>query len=286
MKTIKDALLAFDKSLSPLYDPSEATSIKYVAIEDVTGLSKTRIHAFPEKVLSDEQSQRLSHILLKLNIGEPIQYVLGHTEFYGLPFNVTPAVLIPRPETEELVEWVLATVKRNDGRQNILDIGTGSGCIPISLKKHLPTATVTAIDISANALVIAKQNAVLNEVEVNFMEVDILNNILTKSIQQHFTIIISNPPYVTNREKAQMHINVLDNEPHLALFVSDSDPLLFYHAIADFAQLYLEPNGHLFFEINENFGEQTVELLKNKHFNNIELRQDIYGKNRMIRAMR
>jgi release factor glutamine methyltransferase len=284
MKTVKDALLAFDEGLTSLYDPAEANSIKYIAMEVVTGLSKTQIRAFPEKGLSDEQSQMLTQIVLKLKTGGPIQYVLGHTEFYGLPFKVTPAVLIPRPETEELVEWVIMTAKDFKSQQNILDIGTGSGCIPITLKKHLPIANLLAVDISTKALTIAKQNAELNNVEVNFMEVDILSEDQTPLSKQRFTIITSNPPYVTNQEKTQMHTNVLNHEPHLALFVADDEPLIFYNAIADFARLHLELNGYIFFEINENFAEQTIELLKLKAFKNITLRKDIRGKDRMIRA--
>ena len=298
MKTIGDVFIAYKKALHDLYGTNEAEAITLIAIAEVCGFSNARIKAFPELELTSEQSEKLNELLDQLKTGKPIQYILGKTEFYGLPFNVNPSVLIPRPETEELVEWVISSVGSEElavgsrrlavgGGQlavdRVLDIGTGSGCIAISLKKHLPNAKVSAIDVSAKALKTAKENAELNEVEIDFIEADILDY---KFEIEHpkFEIIISNPPYVTLHDKTKMHINVTDFEPHTALFVPENDPLVFYKAIADFAIQNLQPNGLLFFEINESYGEQIVELLNDKGFKNIELRKDMSGRDRMIRA--
>ncbi len=287
MKTVADALLIFDDALKNVYDQDELNAIKYLVLSDICNLSKTQLRAFTDKELNSGQWQKLAEVVTELQTGKPVQYILGHTEFYGLPFKVNPSVLIPRPETEELVEWILESQKSKVKNQNdlrILDIGTGSGCIPISLKKNLPQAHITGLDISTEALKTARQNAELNDVDVDFVEADILNPKNTAMLNMRYSIIISNPPYVTEHERLQMHSNVLDYEPHTALFVPDNDPLLFYNAIADFALSHLEPNGLLFFEINENLGKQTIDLLNHKLFKNIELRQDMRGNDRMIKA--
>ena len=284
MKTIKDVFAIFKQSLVRLYGTNEIEAITLMVINEITNLSKAQIKAFPEKEIATADNGKLNNILQRLQTGEPIQYILGHTEFYGLPFNVNPSVLIPRPETEELVEWVLNTVGTSQlTTSNILDIGTGSGCIAISLKKNLPRATVSAIDISTKALEKAKQNADLNNVKIDFIHADILN-IKSEIEIPKSDIIVSNPPYVTQHDKTQMHTNVTDFEPHTALFVPEDDPLLFYNAIADYALNNLSTTGLLFFEINENLGKQTVELLNSKHFKNIELRKDMSGRDRMIRT--
>src|SRR5471030_111191 len=246
-----------------------------MAVGDVSGFSNAKIKAFPELEISQQQEKKLKDILAKLKTGEPIQYVLGKTEFYGLPFNVNPSVLIPRPETEELVEWVLSSVgSRQWAVGSGLDIGTGSGCIAITLKKHLPGAKVSAIDISPKALATARENARLNNVEIEFIEADILNlntpltthysplttrySLLTTHYSliisnppyvtsTHYSLIISNPPYVTLHDKTKMHTNVTDFEPHAALFVPENDPLIYYKAIVDFAVKSLASNGLLFF---------------------------------------
>jgi release factor glutamine methyltransferase len=220
-------------------------------------------------------------ILKELKTGKPVQYVLGETLFYGLSFKVNPAVLIPRPETEELVEWVLESVAAEamSGLQ-ILDVGTGSGCIAVVLKKHMDTAGVFALDVSKDSLSMASDNAVINEVVINFIEADIREY----SGRETFDVIVSNPPYITTNEKREMHENVLAHEPHLALFVSNEDPLVFYKAIADFALLNLKPDGLLFFEINEHLGKETVQILNDKSFIDIELRRDMQGKDRMIKC--
>jgi len=284
--TILSIFYTFKKELSKLYDTNQAEALTILAINDVTNLSKAQIKAFPEKEITIEQSTKLGHILDCLKTGEPIQYILGHTEFYGLPFKVDPSVLIPRPETEELVEWILNYVNSSQlANMNILDVGTGSGCIAISLKKNLPDASISAIDISIKALYIANQNADLNNVKINFIEADILN-LKSQISNLKSDIIVSNPPYVTQQDKTQMHTNVTDFEPHTALFVPEDDPLLFYNAIADYALDNLTHNGLLFFEINESLGKETVELLESKGFKNNELRKDMSGRDRMIKTNR
>ena len=285
METIGGIFNIFKKGLAEVYDNNEIETLTLMVINEITGLSKAHIKAFPESDIAPIQAEKFSNILHRLQTGEPIQYILGHTEFYGLPFKVDPSVLIPRPETEELVEWVLTSVGNSRlATGTILDIGTGSGCIAISLKANLPGAQISAIDISTKALESAKQNADLNNVKVNFIEADILNKSEIEIPKSD--IIVSNPPYVTQHDKTQMHTNVTDFEPHTALFVPENDPLLFYNAIADYALNNLTQNGLLFFEINENLGKKTVELLNDKGFKNIELRRDMSGRDRMIKGTR
>lgn len=295
MKTIKDAFAAYKSGLHKLYEANETEAITLMVLTEICNQSKAKIKAFPEQELSKQQTEKAANILSQLQTGKPIQYILGKTEFYGLTFNVNPSVLIPRPETEELVEWALATVGSGQfavgSRQwavcSILDIGTGSGCIAISLKKNLPGFNVTAIDISKEALETARSNADLNRLDIEFIEADILNLPTHHSpLSTHHSLMISNPPYVTLHDKTQMHTNVTDFEPHTALFVPEDNPLIFYKAITDYAVNHLIPNGLLFFEINESLGNETIELLKGKGFKNIELRKDMSGRDRMIKANR
>jgi release factor glutamine methyltransferase len=292
MITIKDVFEDY-KQLKKVYDANEIEAITLLTISEITQLSKASIKAFPERELTIEHTEKLKKVLTQLQTGQPIQYILGVTEFYGLPFKVNPSVLIPRPETEELVEWILSSVAESQKQKaegikhytgSILDIGTGSGCIVISLKKNLPTTQASAIDISESALQTAKENALLNDVEVNFIHADILN-IKSEIKIPKSEIIISNPPYVTLTDKKQMHTNVTDFEPHSALFVPEHDPLIFYRAIAHFAKANLQPGGLLFFEINESYGEETLELLQLTGFINTELRKDMSGRDRMIKAV-
>jgi release factor glutamine methyltransferase len=293
MKTVNDVFAHFKKSLTAVYEQKELEAITLLTVNEISGLSKAKIKAFLELELPLQQIEKLKEALTRLETGEPIQYVLGKTEFFGLPFYVNPSVLIPRPETEELVEWVISSVagsqlgivsgEKSTGR--ILDIGTGSGCIAITLKKKLPAFSVSAIDISKAALQTAKSNAELNNVNVEFIEADILDKSSRSRIsnlKSQISVIISNPPYVTLHDKTKMHLNVTDFEPHNALFVPENDPLLFYKAIADFALENLIPNGLLFFEINESYGDEIVKLLADKGFNNIELRKDMSGRDRMV----
>ena len=289
MMTVKDVFDDYKRALNNLYEANELETITLMAVGEVSGFSNAKIKAFPELELSQQQEEKLKDILSRLKTGEPIQYIWGKTEFYGLPFHVNPSVLIPRPETEELVEWVLASVGSAQlAVGSVLDIGTGSGCIAISLKKHLPSAKVSAVDISAGALQTAKENAELNTVKINFICADILklksDPDSYRDENSKFEIIISNPPYVTLHDKTKMHTNVTDFEPHTALFVPENDPLIFYKAIADFAAKNLAPKGLLFFEINESYGKEIVELLNCKRFENIEIRKDMNGRDRMVKG--
>jgi release factor glutamine methyltransferase len=281
VKTINDVFLSFRHELNNLYNNKETEALTLWVVSEIMELSKATIKAFPEKELTVLQQELSSSILMELKTGKPLQYILGYTEFYGLRFVVNPATLIPRPETEELVEWILSSVDPKK-KLSILDIGTGSGCIPISLKKNLPNAHVSGIDISPEALQTAKINAELNEVEIDLIEADILRDL--QPITHHLQLIVSNPPYVTPVDKAKMHLNVVGFEPHTALFVPQEDPLLFYKAIADFAIANLTPGGLLFLEINESYGEETIALLNSKGLKNIELRKDMSGRDRMIKA--
>jgi release factor glutamine methyltransferase len=237
----------------------------------------------PDLELTDSDILVWNTIFEQLKLEIPIQYLLGKTGFYGLDFELNSSVLIPRPETEELVEWILESQKSKTKNQKlrILDIGTGSGCIAISLAKNIASAKVFALDVSEKALATAEKNAGNNKVEVTFITQNILQ---TDDLKQQFDVIVSNPPYVRNLEKQEIKKNVLDNEPHLALFVEDNDALVFYSKIAKLALKNLTVNGELFFEINQYLGEETVDLLAEMGFKNIELRKDIYGNDRMIKA--
>jgi release factor glutamine methyltransferase len=271
----------FTRELSGLYDHEEAVAVFAVVARQVSRFDRGKLSLKSSESVPEPDLVLYNGILNELKTGKPVQYVLGETLFYGLSFKVNPAVLIPRPETEELVEWVLESVAAEamSGLQ-ILDVGTGSGCIAVVLKKHLDTAGVFALDVSKDSLSMASDNAVINEVVINFIEADIREY----SGRETFDVIVSNPPYITTNEKREMHENVLAHEPHLALFVSNEDPLVFYKAIADFALLNLKPDGFLFFEINEHLGKETVQMLKDKSFINIELRRDMQGKDRMIKC--
>lgn len=282
--TLKKLKQHFLTSLDSIYPKEEIESFYFLLIEHLLKLKRIDIALEPHKELTAIEERFLLYGLEKLQQEIPIQYVTGKTEFFGLPFNVDESVLIPRPETEELVEWILKEIK--DKRQKtkdltVIDIGTGSGCIAIALAKNLPHSKVVGLDVSQEALNIAKQNATLNKIDVQFIRQDILDS---TTLSQKFDVIVSNPPYVRILEKQEIKKNVLDNEPHLALFVDDNNPLLFYDKITDFAKENLKPNGLLFFEINQYLGNETIALLKNKGFKNIELRKDIFENDRMICA--
>ncbi|MGQ3678194.1 peptide chain release factor N(5)-glutamine methyltransferase [Tenacibaculum discolor] len=271
----------FSEQLKSVYPQTEIDTFFFFLIEEYLELKRIDLTLRPDFEISSYKRILLDEALVRLKEEEPIQYILTKTEFYGLPFKVNQNTLIPRPETEELVEWIINEVDKNQESLSILDIGTGTGCIPISLKKHLPKTTVSTIDVSEEALKIAEQNAVLNKVEVSFMHQDILK---TEELSGEFDIIVSNPPYVRELEKVEIKNNVLKNEPHLALFVEDNNPLIFYKKIADLAKNSLTKTGLLFFEINQYLGLETVEMLKNKGFTQIELRKDLFGNDRMIKA--
>ena len=278
---IKEYKGDFIKALLPFYDEMEAESFFYLLLENKHQLRRIDLALDVDSVFSESEILNWNAILEKLKIQIPIQYIIGTTHFYGLEFFVDENVLIPRPETEELVDWIVKLNSKLSKKKNlkILDIGTGSGCIAVSLAKNIPNSEVFAIDVSEKVLAIAKKNAILNKVPVTFLHKNILE---TKDLSQKFDIIVSNPPYVRNLEKAEIKPNVLDNEPHLALFVPDNDPLIFYKKIAELAAANLNPNGQLFFEINQYLGKETQELLEYIGLKNIELRKDIYGNDRMI----
>lgn len=269
--------------LMSLYGSEEAKWLFSLAAEQVLNLSRNKLMMLKDQEISFINLQKLLSILNDLQIGKPIQHILEEAHFYGLVFKVNENVLIPRPETEELVEWIISVCssQTNVDDFKILDIGTGSGCIPVTLKKYLPNARIFTLDVSPEAIMVAKQNALQVGVEIDF----ITANILTFQYEEKFDVIVSNPPYIRDLEKGEMHDNVLLHEPHLALFVRDENPLIFYRAIADFAKTNLKPKGQLYFEINEYLGEETIEILKDKGFVNTELRKDMQGKDRMLRAM-
>jgi len=267
--------------LAGLYAESETEGLTRLILEAVCGWNFTTQQIKKTEVIGFAESLKIKAIVHRLRQFEPIQYILGETHFFGLPLKVTPAVLIPRPETEELVDLIL---KENAGNNcRVLDIGTGSGCIALALKSRLKNAVISGVDISATALEIARSNSEMNGLEVGFFNADILNWQLYE--WPLFDVIVSNPPYVTESEKKLMHKNVLDFEPSGALFVNDSDPLLFYRHIAQFALEKLNVNGMLYFEINENFGPETEKLLVGLGFESIEVVADIQGKNRFVRAI-
>jgi release factor glutamine methyltransferase len=278
---IKDYKINFINSLLPFYDEMEAESFFYLILENRYQLRRIDLALDAEKEFSDVEISNWNVILEKLKTQIPIQYILGTTHFYGSEFVVDENVLIPRPETEELVDWIVKLNTKLSKKKDlkILDIGTGSGCIAISLAKNILNSAVFAVDVSEKALAVADKNATLNKVIVTFLHKNILE---TNHLDQKFDIIVSNPPYVRNLEKAEIKPNVLENEPHLALFVPDNDPLIFYKKIAELAAANLNPNGQLFFEINQYLGKETQDLLESLGLKNIELRKDIYGNDRMI----
>lgn len=295
MMTFAEAEITFINQLKSVYDGAEAKEIAFHILHYLTGVSKSRFLLNKQQQISEEHEKSMLDIVEQLKSGKPLQYIIGETEFYGLTFKVGPSVLIPRPETEELVDWILNEVRslRSDAGNSdlrpqtsnftILDIGTGSGCIAISLKNHLSEAEVYALDKFEDALGIAKANAVLNKTEINFIQADVLLE-ATFIPDVPYSIIVSNPPYITLGEKKEMHRNVLDHEPHSALFVANESPLIFYDRIADFASKYLVDYGFLFFEINESFGKEIVELLQKNGFYDIDLKKDLQGKHRMVKA--
>lgn len=283
--TLKEFKIFFSNELADVYPKTEVDTFFFLLIEEKLNLQRVDTVLQPDFIIVDDQLLELKNITKRLQKEEPIQYILGSTEFFGLPFQVNEHTLIPRPETEELVEWILDEVKQlqilTNHKLKILDIGTGTGCIPISLAKNLKKIEVSAIDVSKKALKIAQQNALLNNVEIHFLEVDILK---VNQLPQQYDIIVSNPPYVRELEKVEIKNNVLQNEPHLALFVDDKNPLIFYNKITDLAKKHLSPNGLLFFEINQYLGNETLEIIRQKGFQNTTLKKDLFNNDRMIKA--
>lgn len=277
---IKQYKSEFISQLSSIYGEGEAESFFFLILEEKHQLKRIDMALQIDLEFSELEIQTWNAILTQLKLEIPIQYILGTTSFYGFTFEVNKNVLIPRPETEELVEWIVNDyLPSNNIKFKILDIGTGSGCIAISLAKNISNAHIFALDVSEKALATAKKNAVLNGVNVTFLRKNILE---TTDLEQQFDVIVSNPPYVRNLEKEEIKKNVLNNEPHLALFVADDDALVFYRKIAQLALKNLSKSGLLYFEINQYLGKETVELLENLGYKDIELKKDIYGNDRMI----
>ena len=278
MKKVSDILPYFLNELSDLYPENELKSIMYISINFHLELTKSGTILQFDKMLKNDEISVLINVVDRLKNMEPIQYILSETEFYGLSFYTQKEILIPRPETEELVNWI---IKDNKGsNKKYLDIGTGSGCIIISLAKNLKGA-FDAIDVSEETIRISDKNIVNNQVNVNLKQTDILHS----ELEGEWDVIVSNPPYVLNSEKELMNKNILNWEPNLALFVEDDNPLLFYKEIAKKSANVLRKNGFLYFEINERFGKETINLLEEIGFVNIELKKDINGKDRMVKAM-
>jgi release factor glutamine methyltransferase len=298
--TLKNFRTYFTDTLQEIYLKTEIDTFFFLLIEEKLNLRRVDTVMQPDFLIADANLSELKIILKRLQKEEPIQYILGNTEFYGLPFKVNKNTLIPRPETEELVEWIIrevtelqsnkvaklvmdATSTMNEEKSiSIIDIGTGTGCIPISLAKNLNNVKISAIDVSSEALIVAQQNATLNNVDISFLEMDILE---TKELPQQYDLIVSNPPYVRELEKVEINNNVLENEPHIALFVGDDNPLIFYSKIADLAKIHLKKEGLLFFEINQYLGKETVAMLKHKGFNSIKLKKDLFGNDRMVKVI-
>lgn len=269
------------RTLEPLYGNGEARAITDYVLDVCFGLSKADILCRAVEEMTAEKTAELNKIFGRLTEGEPVQYVLGRAEFSGRWFNVRPGVLIPRPETEELCAWITADSKAS-GSPKVLDIGTGSGCIAITLQLDMPESKVTAWDISADALDVARENAQRLGANVNFVKQDALN----AKPEGEWDVIVSNPPYICEKEKKDMAVNVLEHEPHKALFVPDADPLLFYRAITRLAVQTLNKGGRLYFEINPIYADDTCHMMRAEGMTAVELRSDMYGKQRMAKGVK
>ena len=282
IQTIKDIRSYIAKELEVIYPEPEISALTNIIIKTIFGLTRLHQLFLSEQMVTSGQARRIIDICKELKTGKPIQYILGETNFYDCIIRLNSATLIPRPETEELVDIVIR--ENRSYRGNIIDIGTGSGCIAIALAANLPGSVITGIDISDEAIRIAQKNALLNNVTVSFVKGDIYN--LDFSILKNAGIIVSNPPYVRNSEKQFMSKNVLDFEPHIALFVTDNDPLVYYRAILKLAGKVLLPGGRIYLEINEAMGKSMVKLLESAGYSEIEIVADINGKERIIKGTR
>lgn len=282
-KTMQKNINYIKEKLSDLYPDREVESFTAWILGHVLGYDRTRILLNNDKILPEDVSQRIAGIVDRLSNYEPIQYITGDTEFAGLSINVKPGVLVPRPETEELVSRISNTV--NATSRCVLDVGTGTGCIALGLKKYMTDAKVYGCDISEPALELAKSNALLNSLSVDFFYYDILTQNGHLPVEK-FDLIVSNPPYVMESEKAQMESNVLKYEPHSALFVPDNDALIYYRALTEFAADKLDSGGEVWYEINENKSMEVEALLKDHGFHYIETMRDIFGRKRFVKARR
>lgn len=281
---LSDIKSYYSSKLSSLFSESEINlMIKYLSLKRL-GLSNSDYLSSSNILLSESDLLYFNFALKRLLKNEPFQYILGDVEFYGLELNCDARALIPRPETEELVDWVLGSIERNKSFK-IMDLCSGSGCIALGMKSKLPNAEIIAAELSEDAIALIEENSLKTNLSIVPIKMDVLNvGDYSNFEKESFDCWISNPPYIPNKEKGLMEQNVLDFEPHLALFVNDNDPLVFYQAIAMQAKKYLKSGGHLYFEINENYGEEMRKMLLDLGFLNIELRKDLQGKARMMRA--
>jgi release factor glutamine methyltransferase len=282
--TLSEFRSALKDTLQDFYSNSELDQLAKSLLMSRMNLNSTAYLLASEAEVSDEALEQLRSDVQRLSMHEPLQYVLGNTSFYGLEIQCNPAALIPRPETEELVDWVLTEVQLPSCA--LIDLGTGTGCIPLAIKAKRPSWQVSAIDVSEDALALARTNALSLALDVQFEAADLLKDFSDLAIKDKFNVVISNPPYIPNADAMSMLPNVLNHEPHLALFVPDSDPLLFYRRIVAFSEQYLEKEGYVFVEIHEDLSDETSQLFHQAGFANIELRKDLQGKPRMIKAQR
>lgn len=281
--TINEAFYGLKQRLQSIYDAQEAAAIAHEVLWSVTGMEKMERLMKKDLALTDEQQTRFDHYAAGLQKGEPMQYVLEEAWFMGRAFYVNNAVLIPRPETEELVDWIIKDHQKRTTVFSILDIGTGSGCIPISLQLELANVTVSSMDVSADALAVARHNAATLKADVHFYENNFLNT-ATWSEFPKYNIIVSNPPYIPESDKESMHSNVKDHEPSLALFVPNEDPLLFYRNIADFGLMHLKDDGLVYCELHLEYAQATQQLFEEKGYKNAEIRKDMHGNWRFLAA--
>ena len=284
---VRDCRKYYAGELEKIYGSDEANALIMILLEHYFNIDRMKIALEPDLRLSESELLTLHFAVKELLKNKPVQYIIGETEFCGMRFFVNENVLIPRPETEEIVNMIVSCRDKAclvPTGCDVLDIGTGSGCIAISLAKLLKNSSVTAVDVSEKALEVAKKNAEANEVSVTFIKDDILNPQNRDLLNGQFDIIVSNPPYVCESEKSEMRANVLDYEPSTALFVSDNDPLIFYRKILEFAQKALKPNGEVWFEINEKFGKEMLELCHKMRFKHSEIIKDFRDRDRGLRA--
>jgi release factor glutamine methyltransferase len=281
MMTLGELQKIFRDKLQSLYDSREANAITKLVFEKTLHVNSLKIAFEKFRILTTGQQERMNQVLERLMGHEPVQYVLGEADFFGLKFKVNNHVLIPRPETEELVEWIIDENREKKQAVSILDIGTGTGCIAITLAKNLPGNFISALDVSHDALAIARENNELNNTGVEFFRADILQEDIPGS---NYDIIISNPPYVLDSERDNLAYNVINFEPHLALFAPVEDGLAFYRTISKKAAVSLKPGGQLYFEVHADKGEEVVALMENHDFKNVMAKKDLSGKVRMVKG--
>jgi release factor glutamine methyltransferase len=283
--TISEAYIDFAEKLKTVYEHREAENISDWIFENVTGLKKWERRENKKNELTENHFEKIENYLEKLMKHTPVQYVLNEAWFYKMKFFVNENVLIPRPETEELVEWIINDLKNADAdsEANIIDIGTGSGCIPVALKKELPDSNISAIEVSEKALLVAKKNAAKLNASINFFQINFLNEDAWKPLQAYDTIV-SNPPYIPFNEKEILAKNVTDFEPAIALFVENNDPFIFYKKIAEFSKAHLKPKGKIFVEVHEAYANEVKNIFENSGCKS-EIKKDIYGKERMVKGI-